>query len=162
MAWGGWGGLSIRRNNRHYVTAGFQFISQLVIYSFVYFVGLPPGGIILAALALQSPFLLASMATLVALFLQRPYLRRGRVVGVRQMMAPTRRSPTRCCSTQSPRLGLFPSGRLFGIAAAALSSHWLSPVRVIDVLFVSMGIGLPALLVVADVRYKRERRDTVT
>jgi hypothetical protein len=48
-----------------------------------------------------------------------------------------------------------------GIGAAALSSRWLSPVRVIDVLFVSMGIGLPALFVVADVRYKRERRDAI-
>lgn len=46
-----------------------------------------------------------------------------------------------------------------GIGAAAIASHWLSPVRVIDVLFVCIGVGLPALLVVADARYKRERRD---
>jgi hypothetical protein len=48
-----------------------------------------------------------------------------------------------------------------GMGAAALSSHWLSPVRVLDVLFVSMGIGLPALIIVADYRYKREKRDTI-
>jgi len=48
-----------------------------------------------------------------------------------------------------------------GIGAAALSSHWLSSARVIDVLFVFMGIGLPALLMVADYRYRHERRDVV-
>jgi hypothetical protein len=46
----------------------------------------------------------------------------------------------------------------FGIGAAALSSRWLPPVRVIDVLFISPGIGLPALLVIADYRYRRELR----
>jgi hypothetical protein len=277
--------------NEHYVTAGFLLISQLVIYSFVYFIGLPPGGIILAALALQSPFLLASVATLVALLLQRPYLMRGRVVGVRQMMAPTlgvvladgalgsllnlsvywlkAAGSAEMAAWVGTFLRLFQSflapavlilfplttyismrwaqmtpqrqivlyrvfilagltygllvgcamvfggplyiNRMFrltahgdsvdvlalslflgaivaqksytmllyavsearfvsfgtavisavGIGAAAFSSHWLSPVRVIDVLFVSIGIGLPALLVVADVRYRRERRDAV-
>jgi hypothetical protein len=277
--------------NEHYVTAAFQLISQIVIYSCVYFIGLPPGGVILAALALQSPFLLASAATLVALLIQRPYLRRGRVVGVRQMMAPTlgvvladgalgsllnlsvywlkAAGSAEMAAWVGTFLRLFQSflapallilfplttyismrwaqmtpqrqivlykvfilagltygllvgcamafgGPLYinhmfkltahgdnvdvlalslflgaivaqksytmllyavsearfvsfgtavisavGIGAAAFSSHWLSPMRVIDVLFVSMGIGLPALLVVADVRYKRERRDAV-
>jgi hypothetical protein len=277
--------------NEHYVTAAFLLISQIVIYSFVYFVGLPPGGIVLAALALQSPFLLASAATLVALLIQRPYLRGGKVTGVRQMVAPTlgvvladgalgsllNLSVYWLNAAGSPEMAawvgtflrlfqsflapailiLFPlttyismrwaqmtrqrqiilyrvfilagltygllvgcamafGGPLYidrmfkltahgdnvdvlalslflgaivaqksytmllyavsearfvsfgtavvsavGIGAAALSSHWLSPVRIIDVLFVAMGIGLPALLVVAHVRYKRERRDAV-
>jgi hypothetical protein len=47
---------------------------------------------------------------------------------------------------------------LFDDTAAALSSRWLPPARVIDVLFISPGIGLPALLVVADYRYRRELR----
>jgi hypothetical protein len=277
--------------NEHYVTAAFQLIWQIVIYSLVYFVGLPSGGIILAALALQSPFLLASAATLVALLIQRPYLRGGKVTRVRQMVAPTlgvvladgalgsllnlsvywlnAAGSAEMAAWVGTFLRLFQSflapallilfpvttyismrwahmtpqrqivlykifilagltygllvgcamafgGPLYinhmfkltvhgdnvdvlalslflgaivaqksytmllyavsearfvsfgtavisavGIGGAALSSHWLSPVRVIDVLFVSMGIGLPALLVVADVRYKREKRDAV-
>jgi len=74
--------------NEHYVTAAFQLVSQIVIYSLVYFVGLPPGSVILALLALQSPYLLASVATLVALLWRRPYLTRGKMVGVRPMVAP--------------------------------------------------------------------------
>ncbi len=74
--------------NEHYVTAAFQLVSQIVIYSLVYFVGLPPGGVILAVLALQSPYLLASVATLVALLQRRPYLMRGKIIGVRRMAAP--------------------------------------------------------------------------
>jgi len=278
--------------NEHYVTAAFQLISQIVIYSCVYIIGLPPGGVILAALALQSPFLLASAATLVALLIQRPYLGRGKVTGVRQLVAPTlgvvladgalgsllnlsvywlkaagsaemaawvgtflrlfqsflapallilfplttyismrwaQMTPQRqivlykvfilagltygllvgCAMAfggplyinhmfkltahgdnvdvlaMSLFLGAIVAQKSYtmllyavsearfvsfgtavisavGIGAAALSSHWLSPMRVIDVLFVSMGIGLPALFVVADVRYKRERRDAVT
>jgi hypothetical protein len=279
--------------NEHYVTAVFQLISQIVIYSLVYFVGLPPGGIILAALAMQSPFLLASAATFVALVLKRPYLLRGRVVGVRQMMAPTlgviladgalgsllnlsvywlkAAGSAEMAAWVGTFLRLFQSflapallilfplttyvsmrwaqmtvqrqmllyklfilaglaygllvgcamafaGPLyidrmfkltahgddvdvlalslflgaivaqksytmllyavsearfvsfgtaiisaFGIGAAALSSHWLSsPVRVIDVLFVSMGIGLPALLMVANFRYKRAGREKLS
>lgn len=278
--------------NEHYVTAAFQLISQIVIYSCVYVIGLPPGGVIPAALALQSPFLLASAATLVALLIQRPYLGRGKVTGVRQLVAPTlgvvladgalgsllnlsvywlkaagsaemaawvgtflrlfqsflapallilfplttyismrwaQMTPQRqivlykvfilagltygllvgCAMAfggplyinhmfkltahgdnvdvlaMSLFLGAIVAQKSYtmllyavsearfvsfgtavisavGIGAAALSSHWLSPMRVIDVLFVSMGIGLPALFVVADVRYKRERRDAVT
>jgi len=278
--------------NEHYVTAAFQLISQIVIYSCVYIIGLPPGGVILAALALQSPFLLASAATLVALLIQRPYLGRGKVTGVRQLVAPTlgvvladgalgsllnlsvywlkaagsaemaawvgtflrlfqsflapallilfplttyismrwaQMTPQRqivlykvfilagltygllvgCAMAfggplyinhmfkltahgdnvdvlaMSLFLGAIVAQKSYtmllyavsearfvsfgtavisavGIGAAALSSHWLSPMRVIDVLFVSMGIGLPALFVVADLRYKRERRDAVT
>ena len=275
--------------NEHYVTAAFQLISQIVVYSLVFFIGLPPGGVILAALALQSPFLLASAATLAALLIQRPYLRSGKVTGVRQMVAPTlgvvladgalgsllnlsvywlkAAGNAEMAAWVGTFLRLFQSflapallilfplttyismrwahmtaqrqivlykvfisagliygllvgcamafgGPLYinhmfklsahgdnidvlalsvflgaivaqksytmllyavsearfvsfgtavisavGIGAAAISSLWLSPVRVIDVLFASMGIGLPALLVVADVRYKRERRD---
>ncbi|HWX77026.1 MAG TPA: hypothetical protein VNY32_06095 [Candidatus Acidoferrales bacterium] len=278
--------------NEHYVTAAFQLISQIVIYSCVYVIGLPPGGVIPAALALQSPFLLASAATLVALLIQRPYLGRGKVTGVRQLVAPTlgvvladgalgsllnlsvywlkaagsaemaawvgtflrlfqsflapallilfplttyismrwaQMTPQRqivlykvfilagltygllvgCAMAfggplyinhmfkltahgdnvdvlaMSLFLGAIVAQKSYtmllyavsearfvsfgtavisavGIGAAALSSHWLSPMRVIDVLFVSMGIGLPALFVVADLRYKRERRDAVT
>ena len=278
--------------NEHYVTAAFQLISQIVIYSCVYIIGLPPGGVIPAALALQSPFLLASAATLVALLIQRPYLGRGKVTGVRQLVAPTlgvvladgalgsllnlsvywlkaagsaemaawvgtflrlfqsflapallilfplttyismrwaQMTPQRqivlykvfilagltygllvgCAMAfggplyinhmfkltahgdnvdvlaMSLFLGAIVAQKSYtmllyavsearfvsfgtavisavGIGAAALSSHWLSPMRVIDVLFVSMGIGLPALFVVADLRYKRERRDAVT
>ncbi len=275
--------------NEHYVTAAFQLIAQIVIYSLVYFVGLPPGGVILAALALQSPFLLASAATLIALVIQRPYLKGGKVTGVRQMVAPTlgvvladgalgsllnlsvywlkAAGSAEMAAWVGTFLRLFQSflapallilfplttylsmrwsqttpqrqivlykvfisagltygvlvgcamafggplyiNRMFkltahgdnvdvlalslflgaivaqksytmllyavsearfvsfgtavisavGIGAAAISSRWLSPVRTIDVLFVSMGIALPALLLVADVRYKRERRN---
>jgi hypothetical protein len=277
--------------NEHYVTAAFQLIAQIVIYAAVYFLGLPQGGVILAALALQSPFLLASGATLVALLIQRPYLRGGKVTGVRQMMAPTlgviladgalgsllNLSVYWLNAAGSPEMAawvgtflrlfqsflapalliLFPlttyismrwaqmtpqrqtslykvfilsgltygllvgcamafGGPLYinhmfkltvhgdnvdvlalsvflgaivaqksytmllyavsearfvsfgtalisavGIGGAAFSSRWLSPVRVIDVLFVSMGIGIPALLTVADMRYRRETRDAV-
>jgi hypothetical protein len=274
--------------NEHYVTAAFQLVSQTVIYSLVYFIGLPPGGVILGALALQAPFLLASAATLVALLMQRPYLMSGKVSGVRQMMAPTLGvvladgalgsllnlsvywlkvagnaemaawvgtflrlfqsflapallilfplttyiSMRWAKMTPQRQIGLYKvfilagltygllvgcamafGGPLYinhmfkltshgdnidvlalslflgaivaqksytmllyavsearfvsfgtavisavGIGAAAVSSHWLSPVRVLDVLFVFMGIGLPALLLAADFRYKRERR----
>lgn len=277
--------------NEHYITAAFQLISQVVIYSFVYFLGLPPGGVILAALAMQSPFILASVATLVSLLIQRPYLRHGKVTRVRQMAAPVlgvvvadgalgsllnlsvywlnaagsaemaawvgtflrlfqsflapallilfplttyismrwaKMSPQR--QTILYKVFLFSGlgygvlvgcamafggplyiNRMFkltahgdnvdvlalslflgaivaqksytmllyavsearfvsfgtavisavGIGCAAISSHWLSPVRVIDVLFVCIGIGLPTLLVAADVRYKRGRREAL-
>jgi hypothetical protein len=277
--------------NEHYVTAAFQLISQVVIYSFVFFLGIPPGGVILAALALQTPFLLASVATLVALLVQRPYLRDGKVTGARQMAAPilgvvladgalgsllnlsvywlNAAGSAEMAAWVGTFLRLFQSflapallilfplttyismrwahlspqrqivlykvfllsglaygvlvgcamafggplyiGRMFkltvhgdtvdvfalslflgaivaqksytmllyavsearfvsfgtaviaaiGIVGAAISSHWLPPVRVIDVLFVCIGTGLPALLVVADLRYKRERRAAV-
>jgi hypothetical protein len=35
----------------------------------------------------------------------------------------------------------------------------LPPVRVIDVLFISPGMGLPALLVIADYRYRQRAAD---
>jgi len=277
--------------NEHYVTAAFQLVSQIVIYSLVYFVGLPPGSVILALLALQSPYLLASVATLVALLWRRPYLTRGKIVGVRQMVAPAlgvvmadgalgallnlsvywlkAAGSAEMAAWVGTFLRLFQSflspallilfplttyismrwaqmppkrqaalykvfilaglsygllvgcamafagplyiNRMFklaihgdnidvlalslflgaivaqkaytmllyavsearfvsfgtavisalGIGAAALSAHWLSPARVIDVLFVFMGIGLPALLMIADYRYRRERRDAI-
>jgi hypothetical protein len=277
--------------NEHYVTAAFQLISQVAIYSIIYFLGLPPGGVILAALALQSPFLLASMATLVALLLQRPYLRAGKVTGVRKMAAPilgvvladgalgsllnlsvywlNAAGSAEMAAWVGTFLRLFQSflapallilfplttyismrwsqlspqrqivlykvfllaglaygvlvgvamafggplyiDRMFkltahgdnvdvlalslflgaivaqksytmllyavsearfvsfgtavisvvGIGGAAISSHWLSPLHVIDVLFACIGTGLPALLLVANVRYQRERRDAV-
>lgn len=275
--------------NEHYVTAAFQLVSQIVIYSLVYFVGLPPGGVILAVLALQSPYLLASAATLVALLQRRPYLMRGKIAGIRQMAAPAlgvvmadgalgallnlsvywlkaagsaemaawvgtflrlfqsflspallilfplttyismrwaHMSPQRqaalykvfilaglgygllvgCAmafagplyinrmfklSTHGDHvdvlalslfLGAIVAQKAYtmllyavsearfvsfgtavisalGIGSAALASRWLSPVRAIDVLFVSMGVGLPVLLLIADYRYTRERRD---
>jgi hypothetical protein len=278
--------------NEHYVTAAFQLVSQIVIYSLVYFVGLPPGGVVLAVLALQSPYLLASVATLIALLQRRPYLMRGKIVGARQMIAPAlgvvmadgalgallnlsvywlkAAGSAQMAAWVGTFLRLFQSflspailiifpvttyismrwaqmsrrrqavlykvfllaglgygllvgcamafaGPLYinhmfklathgdnvdvlalsvflgaivaqkaytmllyavsearfvsfgtavisalGIGAAALSSHWLPAVRVIDVLFISMGIGLPALLIIADYRYKSEKRDTVS
>jgi hypothetical protein len=278
--------------NEHYVTAAFQLVSQVAIYSIIYYSGIPPGGVILAALALQSPFLLASMATLVALLLQRPYLRHGKVTGVRQIVAPilgviladgalgsllnlsvywlNAAGSAEMAAWVGTFLRLFQSflapallvlfplttyismkwshlssqrqvflyrvfllaglgygvvvgsamafggplyiDRMFklaahgdnldvlalslflgaivaqksytmllyavsearfvsygtafiavaGIGGAALSSHWLSPLRVIDVLFASIGTGLPALLLVANSRYQREGRQVAT
>jgi hypothetical protein len=74
--------------NEHYVTAGFQLISQSAIYAGVYFAGLPQGSIGDAALTLQSPFVLASAATLIVLLVQRPYLLRGKIRGSAQMLVP--------------------------------------------------------------------------
>ncbi len=278
--------------NEHYVTAAFQLVSQIVIYSLVYFAGLPPGGVILAVLALQSPYLLASVATLVALLRRRPYLMRGKIIGVRRMAAPAlgvvmadgalgallnlsvywmkAAGSAEMAAWVGTFLRLFQSflspallilfpvttyismrwaqmtprrqivlynvfilagltygllvgcamafagplyiNRMFklathgdnvdvlalslflgaivaqkaytmllyavsearfvsfgtavisalGIGAAALASRWLPPIRAIDVLFVSMGIGLPVLLLIADYRYKRERRDAAS
>jgi hypothetical protein len=74
--------------NEHYVTAQFQLISQIVIYAGVYIVGLPPGGIAIAGLTLQSPFALASLATLLVLLVQRPFLLSGKVEGAWRMVLP--------------------------------------------------------------------------
>ncbi|WP_180982546.1 hypothetical protein [Methylocella silvestris] len=74
--------------NEHYMTAVFQLIFQVVIYAAVYWIGLPQGGIILASLALLAPYGLASICTLVALLLQRPFLLRGKIEGLRPMVMP--------------------------------------------------------------------------
>jgi hypothetical protein len=42
-----------------------------------------------------------------------------------------------------------------GIGAAALSSHWLPAVRVIDVLFLAVGFGVPVVLLAGNFRYSR-------
>jgi hypothetical protein len=74
--------------NEHYITAAFQLISQTIIYGCAYYVGLPNGSITVAALVLQTPFLLASAATLIVLLVQRPYLLKGKIEGTSQMIAP--------------------------------------------------------------------------
>lgn len=75
--------------NEHYVTALFQFLFQSTIYAAVYFIGLPSGNVLTAGLALQSPYLLASIATLVFLLIKRPFLISGQIVGARTMFIPT-------------------------------------------------------------------------
>jgi O-antigen/teichoic acid export membrane protein len=74
--------------NEHYVTALFQLIFQICIYAGVYIVGLPQGGIAVAGLTLQSPYALASIATLLVLLVQRPFLLSGKVEGVTSILVP--------------------------------------------------------------------------
>jgi hypothetical protein len=74
--------------NEHYVTAVLQLIVQIVIYGGVYLIGLAPGAILVAGLTLQSPYAVASILTLIALLLKRPYLLRGRIEGVSAMLLP--------------------------------------------------------------------------
>jgi hypothetical protein len=44
-----------------------------------------------------------------------------------------------------------------GVLIAMSASHWLSPIRVIDALFLITGTGLPLLLLLGHHRYKRAR-----
>ena len=74
--------------NEHYVTAVLQLIVQILIYGGVYLIGLSPGAIVAAGLTLQSPYALASILTMIALLLKRPYLLRGRIEGVSAMLLP--------------------------------------------------------------------------
>ena len=74
--------------NEHYVTAIFQLVSQTAVYSYVYFEGLPQNNVLDAGLALQSPYIVASIATIVVLLLQRPYLAMGKVGEIRAMIVP--------------------------------------------------------------------------
>ena len=74
--------------NEHYLTAAFQFVSQTIIYGIVFFVGLAQGSVAAAALTLQTPFFLASAATLIVLLIQRPYLLKGRHNVAKGMLIP--------------------------------------------------------------------------
>jgi len=74
--------------NEHYVTAVLQLISQIIIYGGVYLVGLSPGAIAAAGLTLQTPYAVASIATLIVLLVQRPFLLRGRVDGLGLILLP--------------------------------------------------------------------------
>ena len=74
--------------NEHYVTALLQLLFQSSIYAAAYIMGLPKGNVVLAGLTLQSPFILASLATAVILLFQRPFLIAGRVTGLRAMLLP--------------------------------------------------------------------------
>lgn len=62
--------------NQHYVTAILQTISQSAIYGWAIYHGIAPGSVIVAALVLQLPSILASVATLLLLIWERPHLRR--------------------------------------------------------------------------------------
>src|ERR1700693_977681 len=74
--------------NEHYVTAVLQLISQIIIYGTVYLVGLPPRAIAISGLTLQTPYAVASVATLIVPLVQRPSLLRGRIDGVRLLLMP--------------------------------------------------------------------------
>jgi hypothetical protein len=74
--------------NEHYITAILQFFFQLAIYGAVYLEGIPKNGVLFSACTLQFPSILASLATLLLLLIQRPYLLTGKVHGIRHMMMP--------------------------------------------------------------------------
>jgi hypothetical protein len=74
--------------NEHYVTAIFQLLFQVTIYLAVYLLGLPGGNPVVAGLVLQAPFIIASLASVLLLLQQRPYLYQGRISGLRGMVAP--------------------------------------------------------------------------
>jgi hypothetical protein len=74
--------------NEHYITAVFQLIFQTGIYGGVYILGLSQGSILLAGLVLQSPYLLASLATLIYLLIQRSFLLTGKIESVFRMVIP--------------------------------------------------------------------------
>jgi hypothetical protein len=74
--------------NEHYVTAILLLVFQTVIYAAVYLIGLPKNDVAVAGLALQSPFILASMTTLILLLGQRSYLYAGKIRGLRPMLFP--------------------------------------------------------------------------
>jgi hypothetical protein len=74
--------------NEHYVTALFQLVFQILVYTGIYLVGVSPGAVLLSGMVIQSPYFLASMATLILLLAQRPYLLRGRVSNVVGVAVP--------------------------------------------------------------------------
>jgi hypothetical protein len=74
--------------NEHYVTALFQLAFQILVYTAIYFIGVPSGAVLLGGMVIQAPYFLASMATLIFLLVQRPYLLRGRVGNVIAVAAP--------------------------------------------------------------------------
>jgi O-antigen/teichoic acid export membrane protein len=74
--------------NEHYITALFQLLFQTGIYAAVFLIGLPKGNVTVAGLTLQSPFVLASLMTVIVLLAQRPYLYRGKIKDLRTMLFP--------------------------------------------------------------------------
>jgi hypothetical protein len=68
--------------NEHYVTAALQLVFQTIVYAGIYWIGMARGALLLGGLVIQSPMLLASMATMALLLVQRPYLLRGRVTNL--------------------------------------------------------------------------------
>jgi hypothetical protein len=74
--------------NEHYVTAALQLVFQTIVYAGIYWVGMSPGAVLLGGLVIQSPMLLASMATVSLLLVQRPYLLRGRVTNLVGVAVP--------------------------------------------------------------------------
>jgi hypothetical protein len=74
--------------NEHYVTAFLQLLFQTAIYAAAYIMGLPKGSVVVAGLALQSPFLLASLTAAIVLLVQRPFLSTGKIKGLRPMLLP--------------------------------------------------------------------------
>ena len=74
--------------NEHYVTAVFQLVFQILVYTGIYFVGVSPGAVLMGGMVIQAPYFLASMATLIMLLMQRPYLLRGRVGNVVGVAVP--------------------------------------------------------------------------
>lgn len=74
--------------NEHYVTANFQLFFQLAIYGTVFLAGLPHASVLFSGMALQGPFMLASIATGIALVVKRPYLLSGAPRHVRLIIAP--------------------------------------------------------------------------
>jgi hypothetical protein len=74
--------------NEHYVTAFLQLLFQTGIYAAVYLIGLQKNNVVIAGLVLQSPFLLASMTTLILMLAQRSYLCAGKIRGLRPMLFP--------------------------------------------------------------------------
>jgi hypothetical protein len=45
------------------------------------------------------------------------------------------------------------------VGIAAIASHWLPAIRVIDALFLFMGSALPVLLLIGGYHYRRASRD---
>lgn len=74
--------------NEHYVTAALQLVSQTLIYGGVLLWGLPDGAVVASGLTLQTPYAVASIATLVGLLWKRPYLMRGRISGISALLIP--------------------------------------------------------------------------
>lgn len=72
--------------NEHYITAKFQLVSQVVIYGALLVLGLPDGAILLAGFSMN-PYLFASICTFALLIAQRPYLKKGKIKGVKKLLA---------------------------------------------------------------------------
>jgi hypothetical protein len=72
--------------NEHYVTALWQVVSQVVILVFVLWWGISSTGIFIWGLISVLPFMVASLNTGVGLVLTRPYLLRGRIVGIQRAL----------------------------------------------------------------------------